>query len=267
MTVCRAALHHLPIRHHEHPPREIRRERLLPVVGIEDRRLPREKIGVARRELVEGPAGAAALHTLADQEQIRPGDRLVVQAGLPFRLGEAPETPGEPVERRRRRKLAQVDPRRAHVIAVVKAILGKRRRFEGLDPAPIRVRDELASAGGGADFLVSGPHRKRHRKRSGSIMRWLAEESRSSPYTFLSSAICVSVSGEKGAFPSKAWRTIPSRRSPSVRSLSSASAFRTFTSRFSMRAPICTRSTETAPRAGRPRSRGLTGCFVTMVTI
>src|SRR5229473_4820400 len=46
----------------------------------------------------------------------------------------------------------------------------------------------------------------------------------------------------KGAFPSKAWRTMPSRRSPRVMSWYSAMALRTFTMRFSMRTPVWVRS-------------------------
>src|SRR5687768_3077444 len=57
-------------------------------------------------------------------------------------------------------------------------------------------------------------------------------------------SICCRVSLGKGAFPSKAWRTIPSSRSPRDMSFSSASPLRTFTSRFSMRTPVWMRSTD-----------------------
>src|ERR1017187_3078442 len=56
-------------------------------------------------------------------------------------------------------------------------------------------------------------------------------------------SISFSVLSEKGALPSKACSTMPSSRSPSVRSFSSASPLRTFSRRFSMRTPVCTRST------------------------
>src|SRR5271169_6261069 len=46
-----------------------------------------------------------------------------------------------------------------------------------------------------------------------------------------------------GIFPSKAWRTMPSKRSPRLMSWYSAKAFRTLSRRFSMRTPVCTRST------------------------
>src|SRR5437868_6873025 len=46
-----------------------------------------------------------------------------------------------------------------------------------------------------------------------------------------------------GHLPSKACRTMPSSKSPSVRSWYSAKAFKTFTRRFSIRTPVCTRST------------------------
>src|SRR5271157_227176 len=56
-------------------------------------------------------------------------------------------------------------------------------------------------------------------------------------------SISFKVSVEKGALPSKACSTMPSSRSPSVMSFSSASPLRTFSSRFSMRTPVWTRST------------------------
>src|SRR5271169_5101192 len=46
-----------------------------------------------------------------------------------------------------------------------------------------------------------------------------------------------------GIFPSKAWRTMPSKRSPRLMSWYSAKAFRTLSRRFSMRTPVWTRST------------------------
>src|ERR1700761_5848178 len=62
---------------------------------------------------------------------------------------------------------------------------------------------------------------------------------------FLNSPICLRVSDEKAGFPSKACSTIPSRRSPTEMSLSSAVAFSTFNIRRSIRIPVCTRSTST----------------------
>src|SRR5437588_2235387 len=47
----------------------------------------------------------------------------------------------------------------------------------------------------------------------------------------------------KGHLPSKACSTIPSSKSPSVRSWYSAKPFSTLSRRFSMRTPVCTRST------------------------
>src|SRR5580698_6767209 len=49
--------------------------------------------------------------------------------------------------------------------------------------------------------------------------------------------------GLKGVLPSKACRTMPSRTSPRLMSWYSAKAFRTLRIRFSMRTPVCTRST------------------------
>src|SRR6266851_1431297 len=58
----------------------------------------------------------------------------------------------------------------------------------------------------------------------------------------LSSATWPRVLAPNGALPSKACSTMPSRRSPSDRSCSSASALSTLRIRFSMRTPVCTRS-------------------------
>lgn len=52
-----------------------------------------------------------------------------------------------------------------------------------------------------------------------------------------------SVSSPNGDLPSKLCRTIPSSRSPRLISRWVARAFRTFRMRFSMRTPVCTRST------------------------
>src|SRR5437762_6799955 len=54
---------------------------------------------------------------------------------------------------------------------------------------------------------------------------------------------------EKGALPSKACSTIPSSKSPRVMSFNSANAFSTFRMRFSIRTPVCTRSTSTCRAA------------------
>src|SRR5215470_13010052 len=47
----------------------------------------------------------------------------------------------------------------------------------------------------------------------------------------------------KGHFPSKACSTMPSNKSPKVMSWYSAKPFSTLSRRFSMRTPVCTRST------------------------
>src|SRR5260370_22249590 len=52
-----------------------------------------------------------------------------------------------------------------------------------------------------------------------------------------------SVSLGNAHFPSNACKTMPSSSSPRDMSLSSATAFRTFNNLFSMRTPVCTRST------------------------
>src|SRR5690242_4625184 len=64
---------------------------------------------------------------------------------------------------------------------------------------------------------------------------------------FFRSAISFRLSGPKGHFPSNAWSTMPSMRSPRVRSWYSANAFITLRIRFSRRTPVCTRSTAYAP--------------------
>src|SRR5487761_193664 len=51
------------------------------------------------------------------------------------------------------------------------------------------------------------------------------------------------LSRPNGHLPSNACSTMPSSKSPSVKSWYSAKALRTFSRRFSMRTPVCTRST------------------------
>src|SRR4051812_24529392 len=75
-----------------------------------------------------------------------------------------------------------------------------------------------------------------------SFRRWLSPARSLSPYIRLSSSISFTELDEKAALPSKACSTMPSSRSPKVRSFNSAKAFRTFRMRFSMRTPVCTRS-------------------------
>src|SRR5947208_1042847 len=66
------------------------------------------------------------------------------------------------------------------------------------------------------------------------------------PYTCLSCSIRWSVSDENGGRFANACRTMPSSNSPNDRSWYSASALRTLTMRFSMRTPVCTRTTNGA---------------------
>src|SRR5262249_34307386 len=79
-----AGLRAEPVRHHERPPRERRRQRLVAVVRGEDGRLPGHQVGVRARERLEARVRALALslHPLADEEQVGPRDRLVIEPCL-----------------------------------------------------------------------------------------------------------------------------------------------------------------------------------------
>src|SRR6201996_892472 len=88
-----------------------------------------------------------------------------------------------------------------------------------------------------------------------SFSLWLSSALSVIPYSTLNCSISFSVFSLNGTLPSKACRMIPSSRSPSVMSFCSATAFNTFKSRFSMRTPVCTRSTSTNSRSCFPAIR------------
>ena len=65
-----------------------------------------------------------------DQQQIRPGDGLVVEARHAVVRGEAAQRRREAVDRGEERMLAQIDPRQADVIGVMKVAVCDRASFE-----------------------------------------------------------------------------------------------------------------------------------------
>src|SRR4051812_6588397 len=80
---------------------------------------------MARRELLPALLGRGIRHPLVDQEQVRPGDRLVVEPRVAVEGGEALQRGGEARQRLERRVPPQVDPGQPHVVAVVELGVGE----------------------------------------------------------------------------------------------------------------------------------------------
>src|SRR5262249_33588135 len=79
---------------------------------------------------LEGLVPGSVGHPLVDQEEVGPGDRLVVEAGVAVEGGEALEPLGEAGEGREGRMAPQVDPGQADVIPVVERGVGQRAALE-----------------------------------------------------------------------------------------------------------------------------------------
>src|SRR5207302_7063296 len=116
-------------RHEEGPSGERRVERFLIVVTIEDRRLPGEEIGVRGFERCE-VLGRIAFHPFVDQQQVSPGDGVVIQARTAVVRREALQRFRETLQRLDQRQLAQVDPGQPDVIAMMKRVAGDLAAFK-----------------------------------------------------------------------------------------------------------------------------------------
>lgn len=98
---------------------------------------PGQQICVCRCEILPAPLPASPLHALVDEKEVRPGDRLVVQA----RLAEAGREPlqglGKTRQRRSGRFLVQEKPGGPNVIAMAKIFLRQRARFKRVEEAAV----------------------------------------------------------------------------------------------------------------------------------
>ena len=122
-----------PVRQHEHLPRQIRRQSLLAVVDVEHRRFPGEEIRVPSFELVPGLVAVPPGHALVDQEEVRPGDGLVVETRLPVARGKGLQSFREAGQRGQRRFRLEVEPRKAYMVTVMQPRLRQRPVLESLN--------------------------------------------------------------------------------------------------------------------------------------
>src|SRR3954471_20249071 len=120
-------------RHHEQPPRPLGAEGLGIVIAVEDGGLPGEEIRIARRERLEGLPLGCVRHPLVDQEEVGPGDGLVVEAGMAVEDREALDPFGEAGEGRQDGVAPQVDPGQADVVPMVEFGVGQGTALEAAD--------------------------------------------------------------------------------------------------------------------------------------
>src|ERR1700756_1437626 len=69
-------------------PRQVRRQSFIAIVLPEDVLLTVHQVGIARHELAPPLCASSPRHALTDEEEKRPGDGFMVEAGLPFRRRE-----------------------------------------------------------------------------------------------------------------------------------------------------------------------------------
>ena len=195
--------------------------KLLRIIPLEYRRLPYQQVGICRLELM--PCfGRMTRLALGDQQEKRPGDGLVIQPCRALGIGEALDG---------RRELSRVLPgmpclrTNSHATWTCCS-------WWNCSAGRVVSTNLIEQGGHGPSPSVMGVGRgQRQAEHLAQVRRSLA---------------CVGL--EKGALPSKACRTMPSSKSPSVRSSESASAFSTLSIRFSRRTPVWTRSTMTGVR-------------------
>src|SRR5207244_13645870 len=124
-----------------------RGQRLGVVVARQDRRLPREKVGIPDGERAPALASRTLRPPLVDEEEEGERDRLVVEAGIPLRRREAAQRRPKARESREETLLAEDDPRRADVVAVVERLVRKRRGLEGGEEGVVGDHGFLFGAG------------------------------------------------------------------------------------------------------------------------
>src|SRR5438034_1283420 len=107
-------------------------ERFRPVVAVEQRWLPREKVGIRGAECLPTCRGSG-LHANADEDHVRPRDRLVVQSRLSVRRRVAFELITKTLQGDRWRHGLQIGPYDLHMLLVMKLFGRHRAGFESRD--------------------------------------------------------------------------------------------------------------------------------------
>src|ERR1700719_912071 len=101
---------------YEDSARKVRVERSRRVVTIEYRRLAIKEIGVGCAERLPILRGTVALHPFVNEQQIGPGDRLMVQTRDAVMACEALQRRREALDRFEQWMLTQIDPGHAHMV-------------------------------------------------------------------------------------------------------------------------------------------------------
>src|ERR1019366_8563965 len=117
---------------------EIGVERLLTIEGCEHVALPDEQIGIVRGEFFPGLGGSEAGDALANQDEVGPGDGLMIELRLPLCCSETLQGGAKSGDCFEKGKVRDVGESDADVIGVVKAG-GSVALFEILDQAPIEL--------------------------------------------------------------------------------------------------------------------------------
>src|SRR5687768_8839792 len=126
---------------------------------MEDAVLPVEEIGALGLEVGPDVIRSQDRHPLVDQRGECPGDRLVVAIRPSLALGEAAEDGDQPPERLEQRSATQVDPRDAHVIAVMER--GKRTGLDGLEELLVGHERASSTRNAGRQAQARYPRRTR----------------------------------------------------------------------------------------------------------
>ncbi len=102
---------------------------LRPIVSLQNVVGPVEQVRIRVPEFFPG-VFTHAFHPFVNQQEVRPGNRLVVEVGLAVSGGEVFQTVAEPLERIQDRILSQVQPDGPDVIPMLKISRGQGACFE-----------------------------------------------------------------------------------------------------------------------------------------
>src|SRR5438552_1386371 len=108
------------VREYKCPASRCRTQGLIPVVRLEDVVPPIKKVRVCVDKVLPALFATVAHHSFMNQEDIGPGDGLVIEVRFPVGVGEALQAGGEPGQCFQHWLAAQIEPHHPDVVWVMK---------------------------------------------------------------------------------------------------------------------------------------------------
>jgi hypothetical protein len=117
----------------KHLARQSRVERLFAVIGLQNAVFPIQQVRVSRDELFPALSAARSSHPFMNQENVSPGNGLVIEIRFAMHGRKMFQPLGEAGEHFEHRVVAEIQPDHTDVLAMVKVLVRDSARLESFD--------------------------------------------------------------------------------------------------------------------------------------